>query len=328
MCKRRLQHIGCAKGTASNVVCGDAFSLATYDEVLESGYDLVITNPPYVRYQALNGRSERVRHGLADIVEQRLSNSAREIWRVLTNGYSGLADLSIPAWLLSALLVKPKGRLALVVPATWRSRDYADAIRYLLLRCFQLELIVEDTQPGWFSDALVRTHLIVARRLPEDEGAKTLSERSDWPAALWVQVSPEAASPQSLVGMAFRGDQPESDFAVWCRSAGRPNVSGISVRTFSLEEEWLALRARAAGRSWMKSLEQVAPASSLSAQPNSVAALVPEALRDIIPTTLTGIRCARWMKQAYVLGKACERGATGSSMYVSSSRMLKRVRTL
>src|SRR3546814_10331544 len=104
----------------------------------------------------------------------------RTLLQTLVDGYSGLADLSIPAWLLSALLTRPGGRLALVVPATWRSRDYADVVRYLLLRFFRLEFIVADTQPGWFSDALVRTHLVVARRLEWDEAATPLADWSSW----------------------------------------------------------------------------------------------------------------------------------------------------
>ncbi|XOZ32174.1 N-6 DNA methylase [Halomonadaceae bacterium KBTZ08] len=285
ICERRLQHICRGQTANARVVFGDAFNLATHNEILESGYDLVITNPPYVRYQALNGRGMQVRGGLANIVDQR-SDSSHQVWRALTKGYSGLADLSVPAWLLSAFLVKPEGRLALVVPATWRSRGYADAIRYLLLRCFQLELIVEDSQQGWFSDALVRTHLIVARRLPEGHITEPLNSRASWPTAFWVQVSPEAASSQSLVGKAFCGGWPEFDFAAWCRDpAERSKLPGINGRFFSLEEEWHALSVRAARSSWMKALEQRVPDRAQVMRSNSAAALLPEALRDITPKT-------------------------------------------
>src|SRR5690606_26424886 len=123
-------------------------------------------------------------------------------WQVLAGYYSGLADLSIPSCLLSGLLVRPGGRLALVVPATWRSRAYADVLRYMLLRCFQIEAIVEDTESSWFSDALVRTHLIIARRLSDEEISLPLMQRTDWPTVAWIRVSPEAADSSSLVGKA------------------------------------------------------------------------------------------------------------------------------
>jgi len=306
ICENRLEKICCLSVATPRVLSGDAFNLVTHKGILESGYDLVITNPPYVRYQALNGRGKQVRSGLVNIVEQRLSDSAKEIWKALALGYSGLADLSIPSWLLSALMVKPGGCLAVVVPATWRSRGYADAIRYLLLRCFQLEFIIEDTQPGWFSDALVRTHLIVARRLPEDHITEPMSVRKEWPTALWVQVSPEASSPESLVGKNFSSGQAESDFAAWCRKIERPNLPGINVRKFSLENEWHELNARASTSSWMNKLERAASKQTKLIPSNSAAALVPEALRDIIPTTLnvsslctldaTGIRAGQGLR--------------------------------
>lgn len=285
MCERRLQAVCRAGRTGQRVVCGNAFAQATYDRVLEAGYDLVITNPPYVRYQALNGRAEKVRLGLAAIAEQRLTGASHEVWSALARGYSGLADLSIPAWLLSGLLVRPGGRLALVVPATWRSRAYADVIRYLLLRCFQLELIVEDTQPGWFSDALVRTHLIVARRLSEDDIARPLCARTAWPPARWVQVAPGAADASSLVGGAFPGDHPEAGFAAWCFRDQQIDVHGLRVRPFSLKHEWRALWQQAGGRTWMNALEQAAPALPLFARARSDCLSVPDALRDLLPSS-------------------------------------------
>ena len=78
----------------------------------------------------------------------------------------------------------------------------------MLLRCFDLEYIIEDTQPGWFNDALIRTHLVVARRLSPAESAKPLSERLFFSSAEWVRVAPDAASDESLVGNVFDGGQP------------------------------------------------------------------------------------------------------------------------
>ena len=285
VCDKRISGICEGQNAMPCVVQGDAFSTGTLSAVQGSGYDLVITNPPYVRYQSLNGRAESVRHGLSAIVEYHLSGPAQDVWKALAEGYSGLADLSIPAWLLSALLVRPGGRLALVVPATWRSRAYADVIRYLMLRAFKLELIVEDTQPGWFSDALVRTHLVVARRLPEDQVSMPLCERLIWPDALWVQVAPESAAAQSLVGDAFPGGRSEKDFALWCRAADRSDIAGISARRFSLEDEWRTLREQTAGRSWIKVLEPSARNLPLFAQVDRATAVVPEVLRDLLPAT-------------------------------------------
>ena len=179
----------------------------------------------------------------------------KDIWGLLAESYSGLADLSVPAWLHAASFVRPGGHLALVVPATWRSRDYADVTRYLLLRCFNLEYIVEDVQPGWFSDALVRTHLLVARRLTTDEIARPAKSRTDWPTALWLQIAPAAADNSSLVGAAFGGDTPEMQLAAWMGDKCLTPQAGISVRPFPLQEEWDFLASRIRGRHWYQRLE-------------------------------------------------------------------------
>lgn len=284
MCTRRLRCIANDGGVSTLVIWGDAFDPASH-EGLDAGYDLVITNPPYVRYQALKERANRVREGLMTMASLHPSAVARDVWGVLATGYSGLADLSVPAWMLSALLVKPDGRIAVVVPATWRSRAYADVIRYLLLRCFRLEVIIEDTQPGWFSNAMVRTHLVVARRLSDDEAAQPLASRSDWGTALWAQVAPHAGSTHSLVGAAFPGDNPEAAFATWCYADSRPDVVGVFARSLSLETEWRALRARAGGRTWMRTLERVSDNGPLFVQTKQASPPTPDSLADLLPAS-------------------------------------------
>lgn len=288
LCERRLKHLHGGHGFSIHTLCADALDPLAHKTLPDSPYDLVITNPPYVRYQAYSHRSDQVRQGLSEIADNRLSGCAYDIWRKLIKSYSGLADLSVPSWVLSALMVKPGGYLALIVPAAWRSREYADVIRYLLLRCFQLQLIVEDTQPGWFSDALVRTHLIIARRLSDDQITVPLGERSQWPEAQWVQVAPEASSADSLVGRAFPGEQPEAAFARWCSENKAKDVCGISARSFSLEEEWQAVRAQTDKRTWMRALESSVSDLPLFRQIKTEKALVPESLHNDVPRSFNG----------------------------------------
>lgn len=289
-CGRRttaLQEDGAIVG--SRIVTGSAFDPLNLAALQTSCYDLVITNPPYVRYQSQNGDRtgvDGVRRGLSEIVEARVSGDELALWQTLVEGYSGLADLSVPSWLLSALLTRPGGRLALVVPATWRSRDYADVVRYLLLRLFRLEFIVADTQPGWFSDALVRTHLIVARRLMWDEAATPLVGRTSWQSACWLQVSPQAASRMSLVGAAFSGPMPERDFADWAVAMTR-QVRGLDSRPFALQEEWRTLEQRLRRKGWFQKAEDRHDTLPLFSSVTSRSAAVTEGLRDMLPTGAT-----------------------------------------
>ncbi|WP_100464632.1 N-6 DNA methylase [Mycobacteroides abscessus] len=160
----------------SELILGDAFSIAL---PLEQ-FDLVITNPPYIRYQAkgmvggLNvPTSKDVRAGLVRAIQRRagLSRDEQDLWLRAAMSYPGTSDVAVPAWILSAALVRDGGVLAVVVPQAWLSRNYAHAVRELLDGAFDVEVIVEDGDAAWFDDAQVRTHLVVARRRPIGRGA-------------------------------------------------------------------------------------------------------------------------------------------------------------
>ena len=287
-CRNRLAAlIPKAAALGSSVLAADAFDPATPDALPARGYDLVITNPPYVRYQTRGGNAaaDPVRAGLKQIVESQPAGTNNAIWKVLARSYSGLADLSVPAWILAGFLVRPGGRLALVVPATWRSRDYADVIRYLLLRCFALETIVADTQPGWFSDALVRTHLIIARRLTAAEARQPVGARERWSEALWIRVAPDAADERSLVGTAFGGEHPEAAFAAWVDAKAAVARRGIDVRDFGLRHEWATVLARISRQRWYATLEGGSRDLPLfSGSHKHAPAALPEALREMLPS--------------------------------------------
>ena len=289
-CRDRLVALIPAEfGPAYSILAANAFDPATLDALPIPTYDLVITNPPYVRYQTRNGNiaaTALARAGLEQIIERSDIGADGAVWKTLAQSYSGLADLSVPAWILAGSLVRPGGRLALVVPATWRTRDYAHVIRYLLLRCFALETVVADTQPGWFSDALVRTHLIIARRLSAAEARQCLSKRDHWPEARWLQVRPDAADERSLVGAAFKGKHPEADFADWVHANAADSPHGIDVRVFDLQHEWATLHARINKQRWYPILERSRHDLTLFAASQKPAApAIPEALRDMLPST-------------------------------------------
>lgn len=284
-CQRRTEIVrGRAAGLKSAIIAGSAFDPAVIRQLGPQAYDLVITNPPYVRYQSQKGDKHggaAIREGLCAIIDERTGGAERGLWRILAAGYSGLADLSVPSWILSSVLTRPGGRLAIVAPATWRTRDYADIVRYLLLRFFALEFIVDDTQPGWFSDALVRTNLIVARRLTEGEAAVPLAERTSWANPRWLQIAPPAANAESLVGAVFPGLHPDEGFASWAR-AGGPAIPHIDNRAFALADEWKTLEQRLRRKAWFQKAEGISARAPVG-KTGRVAAAVPEPLRALLP---------------------------------------------
>lgn len=167
--------IGNEKLQSDKIIVGDAFSLTSYKTFDRTSWDVVITNPPYVRYQTMseNFNSEiklknatEVRNGLKKIVDSlcHLTPNEKKCFQRIINNYSGLSDLAVPSWIMCAALVNQGGTLAMVVPESWLNRNYAITIKYLLLKFFNIHFIVEDLNATWFSNAQIKTNLIVAQR--------------------------------------------------------------------------------------------------------------------------------------------------------------------
>jgi predicted RNA methylase len=246
---------------------GDAFSVATWADLSDQAWDLVITNPPYVRYQRSTRRgtgrvalpsATDVRRGLQAILGARttLSLEDRQAFIAVAKAYSGLADLAVPAWILCAGLVSTGGRLAMVLPDTWLSRDYAIPVLYLLRRYFEIECVVEDGEAAWFEDALVRTTLLVARRV-EDRG--TALHDADT-GHLHVRLDAVASNSRSVVG-AIDPDEaaPEKAFAERIRELSRSRgvhaTLGVNA-VWTPDDHLRDLIERSAHRSaWMFAIE-------------------------------------------------------------------------
>lgn len=184
-----------------SLATGNAFSADRW-AYLGDSWDLVITNPPYVRYQ-LGFRSAdhipsalEIRDGLIECVKASaaLEDSEREVFLDACHRYSGLADLAVPAWLLCMAQVRVGGRIAMVVPNTWLTREYAAWIALILRRFFDIRAVVTDTDRSWFDDALVRTDLVIAERVP-DKGSALKSGRHPV-----VYLTRSAESADSLIG--------------------------------------------------------------------------------------------------------------------------------
>lgn len=195
------------------VYVGDAFSWSAYERLGRTSWDLVITNPPYVRYQhqdrfTVNGlhlqSAEEIRRSLERIVGSlgHLEAEEQACLRRIVQNYSGLADLAVPSWLLCASLLRPGGRLAMVVPESWMSRDYALSIKYMLLKLFNIKYIVEDWNSAWFPGAQVKTTLLVAERVPIrrdfDEVGESFFKH--------IRLSEKLIGPNSLVERLHYGD--------------------------------------------------------------------------------------------------------------------------
>lgn len=222
-----------------NIITGSAFSLKVLKQLHVKHYDLVITNPPYVRYQ--NSKtvaglidipsSEKAREDLCTSIDYLAEDETdKKLFKTITEKYSGLSDLAVPSWILCALLTKKGGTLALVVPESWLSRDYAGFIHYILARWFDLQYIIEDSNARWFPEAQVKTTLLIAKKVERKKSALDAQQHK----YLHVRISADAISGNSVVGNVYpKSKDPDQLFA--------KEVSKLNSRSGSkIESMWSA----------------------------------------------------------------------------------------
>lgn len=125
-------------GVEADVVAGDFFTVSPTPY-----YDVVIGNPPYVRYQDFGGESRL-----------RSREAALRAGVPLTGLASSWAAFTVHA----ALFLKPGGRLGLVIPAELLSVNYAAEVRRFLLERFSrvdLVLFQERVFPGVLEEVVL-----------------------------------------------------------------------------------------------------------------------------------------------------------------------------
>lgn len=219
---KRLQ-----SNTDTFLINDDAFSIQTFSQLDQAGYDLVITNPPYVRYQSLpDDWYTIIRRNLLTAVDtfQTLKGREKDSYRTLIEHFSGLSDLAVPSWLLCCLLVKRGGKIAMVLPETWLSRDYSFIVKYILIKFFRIEFIVEDAHSVWFKPAQVKTILLVGERIEQ----RNLNDWDDDDRFCYINVYSKGFSDDSVVSI--QKHQPEVEFMKFVKE--RRSLSGF----FDLKE--------------------------------------------------------------------------------------------
>lgn len=181
-------------------------------------WDLVITNPPYVRYQGLDklygdNAVEEIRKRLIETIDELDIAGSKLPYFEGATSYSGLSDLAVPCWILCACLVKPGGKLAMVLPDAWLKREYAKPIYDILNADFTVDRIVIDESRTWFPHAQVKTNLLIATKR-DDENTRTDNTRVHC-----IGLSKWATNNRSLTGMlTYKGKTGDEAFADLCQS--------------------------------------------------------------------------------------------------------------
>ena len=164
-------------GLCGTVVVDDYF---TSD--LSGSFDVVIGNPPYVRYQDFSGAARR-----------RSQEAALEVGVNLSGLSSSWAAFVVQA----AQHLKSGGRMALVLPAELLTVNYAATIRRFLLNRFSTVKLISFEQLV-FPDALEEVVLLLAEGSGPTDRLELYqaSDAKDLPksAATWTSVSAEGDS--------------------------------------------------------------------------------------------------------------------------------------
>ena len=116
------------------------------------GFDAVVGNPPFIRYQYLPN-------------EQQLL--AEEIFRQLKLPFTKHTNAWVPFVLASIRLLRPGGRLAMVIPAEIFHIPHAKSLRrYLAEQCSKI--LILDPEEIWFNNTIQGTVLLLAEKKREE----------------------------------------------------------------------------------------------------------------------------------------------------------------
>lgn len=276
------------KGDSRNtfVSHGSAFDPKLIHSLSQQEFDLVITNPPYVRYQSLskinsNQHPTQIRRALLKILSNKIgiNDKERELFNTVISKYSGLSDLAVPSWLLCAMLTKVGGKIAMILPEAWLNREYALIVQYLLLRCFKPIYIIEDANSVWFQDAQVKTTLLVAERISIKDSPFVANDNG----YLHVKLFSTATNQNSIVGKMFPNSQtPEKKFKELLEKMSRIRSNS---ETDFFSSQWVPLKSVAdnllyssKNYSWISKIQST---SSTETQ-NNKGCYLPNQIRQII----------------------------------------------
>ena len=158
------------------IIWGNAFDEKVLRLLALEGYDIVITNPPFIRREnykkalkEIDGNLplDRICYNLGNFIKKanNINHEQKEKICTYLNSVSGLTDIASFSIVLCMILTKLEGQIALVVPDTWIGREYSAPVVELLKELFEIEYIINDINSIWFDGvAQVKTSLVVAKR--------------------------------------------------------------------------------------------------------------------------------------------------------------------
>lgn len=137
-------------GLDAATVCAEDFLQWALDNMNDGGvrFDAILGNPPFVRYQYL---------------PEPFQARSEQVFKQLDLPFTKHTNAWVPFILASMALLRPGGRLAMVVPAEIIHVTHAQSLRsYLGRECRRLVII--DPEELWFSDTLQGAVILLAEK--------------------------------------------------------------------------------------------------------------------------------------------------------------------
>jgi len=299
-CKNRLP--------LSDIHIRDAFSVKTYRALGCTVWDCIITNPPYVRYQSMDRftspglllkSSKETRQSLRDIINEltHLENDEKAFFLEIAKHYTGLADLAVPSWILCAALLGSGGKLAMVVPESWISRDYALSVRYMLLKLFNVEYVIEDLNSAWFPEAQIKTNLLVAKRVKMRVSLDELDKLT----YTHIKLSESLIGDNSLVeNMEYDGQSGYSAFKTFITSDSESSGNGYERKCIPLKSIYMEIASSVGFRKLL---------SRLNHSERKAAIYIPKEIQDILGVSISSTVLARLDAWGFNVGQGLRTGA-------------------
>jgi len=156
---RLVSHLGLPFG---NVRVGSFFSVSPPNDLFSpsSGVDLVIGNPPYIRYQEFSG-------GARGEALERAADAGVQLNRLASSWAHFVAH--------AMAFLRPEGRLALILPAELIHTTYASPLREHLRRTFA-EVHIVSFRQAVFPDVQAEVVLLLAAGKDQGPGRLGLAE--------------------------------------------------------------------------------------------------------------------------------------------------------
>ena len=146
--KLATERASALKNININVICADFLEWYLNSEQKKSQYDAIVGNPPFIRYQYLSKKDQEF---------------SERIFKQHTLRFTKHTNAWVPFVIASLSMLRPGGRLAMVLPSEILHVLHAQSLRfYIGQQC--KKLIIIDPEEIWFDGTLQGAVLLLAEK--------------------------------------------------------------------------------------------------------------------------------------------------------------------